>query len=163
MSLYVSKVPLPHKKGETQMWRTVCQGDSHTASQLTYSQPWELEVLFSLPDTEHRIVTASIGGEGGFKCTFPASGQDGGGVNLQTSCHFTTRVCVWRALVLQTVNLEKKQAQIFPYNFTTRHESLIALTVRDKKKGPLENTSIVYVKNSEIHQTWDFPGWKTSD
>lgn len=62
------------------MGRTVWQGDSHTASQLTYSQPWELEVLFSLPDTEHRIVTASIGGEGRkLKCTFPASGQDGGG------------------------------------------------------------------------------------
>ena len=47
---------------------------------LTYSQPWELEARFSLPDTEHRTVTANFGGEGRkLKCTFAASGQGGGG------------------------------------------------------------------------------------
>lgn len=36
--------------------------------------------------------------------------------------------------------LEKKQAQIFPYNFTERHESLRTLTVRDKEERAFGKT-----------------------
>lgn len=85
-------------------------------------------------------------------------GGGGVGVNLQTSCHITAESASIFTSVLQTVRAwRRNKLRSFPYNFTVRHESLITLTVRDRK-GLWKNTSIVHTKNLGINEnTLDVP------
>lgn len=61
-----------------------------------------------------------------------------GEFNLQASCHFTTESAHIFTRVLKTVRTwRRNKLRSFPYNSRVSHESLITLTVSNKKKGSL--------------------------